>query len=306
MQSSTLAEKSETNKTIKRIAWSLTIVLSWIPDIFFHELTGNVPNWLGWMKVGLVLTFIALSFLWKEIRVLRNYALVFGALWLSLKLHSWAYLTSWFQNLLNNATTLSARELLKELPELIFPGIMILTLLMLHRNWRLFFFAKGDTSVHTEPVLLLGVRAGTSVRTFGTRYTFIISVVVALWLGLSLRPSPSMVIAALPLLPIILLTALLSTFGEEVLFRASLLSVSHEAVGKGQSLWMAAFVFGSAHYIGGQPSLLLGFVITAILGWGLGKIMLESRSILLPWLLHFAINSIVFFFNEMGISLQRF
>lgn len=79
----------------------------------------------------------------------------------------------------------------------------------------------------------------------------------------------------------------------------------HEVLGKGQSIWMAAFVFGSAHYIGGQPSLLLGALITIYLGWALGKVMLESRSILLPWSMHFVLNAITFFFNEMGITLAR-
>jgi membrane protease YdiL (CAAX protease family) len=66
---------------------------------------------------------------------------------------------------------------------------------------------------------------------------------------------------------------------------------------------MAALFFGSGHYIGGQPNLLLGAVITTFLGWALGKSMLESRSILLPWSMHFAINTIMYLFNAMGATL---
>jgi len=57
---------------------------------------------------------------------------------------------------------------------------------------------------------------------------------------------------------------------------------------------------GSAHYIGGQPSLLLGVVITTFFAWGLGNVMLESRSILLPWSIHFALNAVIYFFNAMA------
>ena len=89
------------------------------------------------------------------------------------------------------------------------------------------------------------------------------------------------------------------------MFRTSLLSVSHQVLGKGQAIGMAAFVFGTAHYIGGQPNLLLGVVITTYLGWALGKCMLESRSILLPWSMHFALNAVLYFFIEMGGTLRR-
>ncbi len=114
-----------------------------------------------------------------------------------------------------------------------------------------------------------------------------------------------MFIDALPLLPIIIFAALLNSFSEEVMFRTSFISVSHEVVWKGQSIWMAAIVFGSAHYIGGQPNLFLGFVITSFSGWAKGKVLLESRSILLPWAMHFALNTITFFFNEMGGTFTR-
>ena len=257
------------------------------------------------MKGGLVFSFIALSFLWKEIRVLRNYALVFGVLWLSFMGLSWVWRTSWYRNLSNDMTTYSSRNLLGEFLDFIPAVIMILTLFVLLRQWGRFFFAKGDSSVDTEPVPELGVGAGMSVRTFGAIFTLYFSIGTILWLGLSLRPSLSMVLAALPLLPIMILNALLNSFSEEVLFRTSFLSVSHQIVGKGQAIWMAAFVFGTAHYIGGQPNLLLGVVITTSLGWAEGKCMLESRSILLPWSMHFALNAVTYFFNEMGGTLTR-
>ena len=306
MNSSTLSGTSNSNKTIGIVAWSLTILLSWFPDILYYEITGNVPIWLGWVKVGLVFTFIALSFLWKEIRALRNYALVIGVLWLLYKMEPWIRGGSWFQSMSNDLTTISSRHLLGEFLDFTQAVIMIVTLFVLLRQFRRFFFAKGDTRVDTEPLPLLGVPAGMSVRTFSAIFTlFLICGSFGLLLAQGPRPSLSMVIAALPLLPIIIFAALLNSFSEEVMFRSSLLSVSHEVVGKGQAIWMAAFIFGSAHYIGGQPSLLLGFVISLFVGWAWGKVMLESQSILLPWSMHFVANAITFFFNEMGTTRLR-
>ncbi len=296
MESSTLSGNSDRKQVIRIVAWSLTILLSSFPNILFYKLTGNVPIWLGWVKVGLVFTFIALSFLWKEIRVLRNYALLFGVMGLAVKAESWIRRSPWFQSWSNDMTTVSSRHLLGEIPDLLPAVIMILTLLVLLRQWGRFFFAKGDT---------LSVPAGTSVRTFSATVTLYAGVVILLWLGLSLQPSLSMVVAALPLLPIILLAALLNSFSEEVFFRSALLSVTHEVLGKGQAIWMTALIFGSAHYIGGQPNLLLGFALTTFSGWAKAKVMLESRSILLPWAMHFVLNAIMFFFNEMGATLTR-
>jgi len=305
MKSSMLSGISNRKQTIKIVAWSITILLSWFPDILYYELTGNVPFWLVWGKVGLIFTFIVLSLLWKEIRILRNYALLFGVMWLSFKVFGWISRGSWFQSLIKDMTAHSSHILLEENLELLPVAIMILTLLLLLGQWRRFFFAKGDIRVDTDPVPLMGISAGTSVRTFGSIITKYSIFGLLLMLVLSLQPSLSMIIDVLPLLPVIIIAALLNSFSEEVIFRASLLSVSHEVVGKGQAIWMTAFVFGSAHYIGGQPSLLLGFVLTTWLGWAWAKVMLESRSILLPWAMHFVLDAIIFIFNEMGVTLAR-
>ena len=73
----------------------MTILLSWIPEILFYEITGRVSAW--WVKVGLVFSFIALSMVWKEIYVLRNYALVFGVMWLAIKLEKSILGADWYQ-----------------------------------------------------------------------------------------------------------------------------------------------------------------------------------------------------------------
>ena len=145
MSSSMVAETSSRKLAIRIVAWSLTILLSWFPDILSYELTENVPVWLGWLKVGLVLTFVAVSFLWKEIRVLRNCALVYGVLWLSFKVQSWVGRTSWFQSLSDDMGTISSshQQLLGQFLGLIPVVVMILTLLLLLRQWSRFFFAKG-------------------------------------------------------------------------------------------------------------------------------------------------------------------
>ena len=38
------------------IAWSITLLVSMLPDILFRELTGGLPAWLFWTKLGLMLS----------------------------------------------------------------------------------------------------------------------------------------------------------------------------------------------------------------------------------------------------------
>jgi membrane protease YdiL (CAAX protease family) len=194
--------------------------------------------------------------------------------------------------------------MVKEIPEWIMAVIMILLLLILLRNWRNFFFTKGNTRADTEPVPLLCVRRGTSIRRFAITYTSLIIIIGFIWNLMNYHPSLSMLNSALPLMPFILMTNFISAFEEEILFRASLISVSHKVIGEGQSLWMAALVFGSVHYFSGKPSMFLGFLFATIVGWGLGKVMLESKSIILPGILHFAINSASDIIQSLGTTVQ--
>jgi hypothetical protein len=67
------------------LAWVATLLISELPSILWRELTGAVPAWVFPVKVGLLLTLIALSFLWPAARSLRNYFIVFFGI----------YITSW-------------------------------------------------------------------------------------------------------------------------------------------------------------------------------------------------------------------
>jgi hypothetical protein len=58
------------------IAWAVTLLVSLLPDILFRELTGDLPAWLYWAKVGLMLALLAASLLWKRLRPLWLFAAV--------------------------------------------------------------------------------------------------------------------------------------------------------------------------------------------------------------------------------------
>ncbi len=55
---------------------------------------------------------------------------------------------------------------------------------------------------------------------------------------------------------------------------------------------MAAF-FGFAHYYG-MPNGIVGVLMAGVLGWLLGKSMLETRGLFWAWFIHFCQDILIF------------
>jgi membrane protease YdiL (CAAX protease family) len=95
------------------------------------------------------------------------------------------------------------------------------------------------------------------------------------------------------LLPLALLLAAMNSFAEETLYRGALLGPLLRQVTGNQAISMTAVLFGIAHYHG-TPSGFPGMALTFIAGWVFGLAMVETRSILLPWFLHFVPDAVIF------------
>lgn len=65
------------------VAWIVTLLISTLPTIIWRELTGQVPDLLFWTQLALLGIMIGLCFVWKEIRGLQQYFIVFLVLYLS-------------------------------------------------------------------------------------------------------------------------------------------------------------------------------------------------------------------------------
>ena len=94
-------------------------------------------------------------------------------------------------------------------------------------------------------------------------------------------------------LPLALLLAAMNSFAEEMLYRGALLGPLLRQVTGNQAILMTAVLFGIAHYHG-TPSGFPGMALTFIAGWVFGLAMVETRSILLPWFLHFVPAAVIF------------
>jgi hypothetical protein len=94
-------------------------------------------------------------------------------------------------------------------------------------------------------------------------------------------------------LPLALVLAAMNSFAEEMLYRGVLFGPLLRLVTTNQAISMTAVLFGIAHYHG-TPSGFPGMGLTFIAGWVFGLAMVETRSILLPWFLHFVPDAVIY------------
>lgn len=271
--------------SLTAIAWALTLFVSSLADIVFYELAGGIPAWLLWVKLSLLGLALLLSLAWKPLATLRPYLVMLLAITGLMRLNAWILelpaWQSWQQGQLFAAAAL-AIQLLEMSVSLLLIGLLF----FLRGKRERFFLVRGDLRAQAEPVRLFLQKKPGLLWQFGAIFTLMVIVAQFFMFILPLEPTGETLRLLLPLIPIIVLLAVSNGFNEEVSLRMAPISPVYEIVGNGHAIWMAALLFGSAHYIGGIPSGVIGVLITSVLGWFFGKCMLDSKGLLWPWLFH--------------------
>lgn len=280
--------------------WVATLLASSLPDILtreFHIFT-NVP--LLTLKVGLLLVFIALGFVWKTAQPLRPYFALFLVLYLADAFSIWLGETpAWSSLFANSGTAFSQQMLNSQLLRLGVAFIMIAALWLIYRRRTAFFLSTGELNAPAQPVRWLGMDKPIGWRRFGLLLAFCITLGTLAFLFISGQPTTSMLTHALQMMPFIVLISAMNAFSEEVTYRASLLAPLYNVVGKSQALLLTAALFGLWHFYG-VPYGVIGVVMAAVLGWLLGKSMLETKGIFWAWFIHFWQDVAIFTFLTAG------
>ncbi len=112
-------------------------------------------------------------------------------------------------------------------------------------------------------------------------------------------PSGNTLLTVLPMLPVIIVLALMNSFSEEMNYRAALLATLNGVVSRQQAILLSAAFFGIGHFYG-VPYGILGVAMAGFLGWLLGKAMLETGGFFWPWLIHFLQDVLIFSFMAIG------
>ncbi len=298
MNSERLSPTPATNQTPVVIAWIVTLSISTLPTIIWHESTGQVPKWLFWGQLALLGIMFGLSFAWKQIKALRQFFFVFFVLFLAEKVFAWLGNTPQYQGWFNDsAFTISM--LGAQLLRLGVALVMVINLWIIKRHRSDFFLVRGDIDAPVEPIKWLGVKAGTVWNRFGLLLSICISLGTLAFLIFFGRPSLDTIVQVLPMLPVILLLASMNAFSEEMNYRASQLAVLQGVLSNRQALLLTAAYFGIGHYYG-VPYGIIGVLMAAVLGWLLGKSMLETKGFFWAWIIHFLQDVMIFSFMAIG------
>ncbi|MBN1484029.1 MAG: CPBP family intramembrane metalloprotease [Chloroflexia bacterium] len=269
----------------KAIAWVIALLVSSLADILWFELTGTVPLWLLFAKMSLLGALILWSWLWKPIEALRPFFMMLMAITSLTRANTWL-LDSSAWRAWQNQQSFTVAAIAVQLLEMGVALLLIGLLFLLRRRRQRFFLVRGDLKANMEPVKWLGQKSPSPLWSFGLVFTLVVIVAQFFMFILPLSPTSDTVRHLMRFVPLILLLAAFNGFTEEVILRAAPISTVYEVVGKSNAIWMAAILFGLAHYVGGIPSGVPGVLITAFLGWFFGKCMVDSKGFFWPWLFH--------------------
>lgn len=292
---------SSSRKSIIVTAWVFLLLASALPTIFMQEIlsqtvTGNLH---ALMTGGILLLGMALTFVWKTIRPLRMFFLLYLILviaewFIDNRVNQLPFYRSWLNN-----PSFSVSMLAEQSRRLMTTLVVIAALLLIHKHAGAFFLVKGNTRASVEPVKWLGIKDGERWNKLGRLFTVFISLGTLAFLVIAGRPPLNILMRVLPFLPAILIAAALNAFNEEMTYKASFLSVLEGSVGRQPALWLMAANFGLGHYYG-VPYGIVGVIMATFLGWFLGKSMLETRGLWWAWFIHFWQDVWIFLFLAIG------
>jgi membrane protease YdiL (CAAX protease family) len=276
-------------------AWTSILLVSDLPDILIEAISGQIPAWLLWIKMGFLGLFFGVCVVWKRLRPLRSYSLIMFIFFLALSLSDRVRGSSWWIGLVSvDEPSFFLGYIRPYIRDIGVALIVILALWIMKRRRSEFFLVKGNLEAPMEPVRWLGIRQGESWHTFGWIIAVVAAMTVAIPSMLEVRPSMELLVQVLPLLPAVVFFSAVNAFNEEIYYRTTLLSTLPQVIGKNHALLLNAAFFGLAHYLYGSPPGVVGFLMTGFLAWLIGKSMLETKGFLWAWFIHFLPDVVVF------------
>lgn len=272
----------------------LTLVASILPEIIFREVVGSVPDDLAFAK--LIILFLGyILFRYLKSSAISRYILVLGVIILVDILSKFIVAADFWQEAFNTQSFLGnfgGSILLKVIGIIPVIGVLIL----LFKSPREVYLAKGDLAVKADEIKWLRIKKdqiswgklaliSAFCISFGTALLTIFTVTGT---ALSLNTA-----SLIKYLPFVVILALLNSLCEGIVYRSAILGSLKNALPKDQVIFLAAMIFGIAHYYG-APSGIVGVVMSGLLGWYMCRSMYETKGFVSSWLIHFMQDVVIF------------
>lgn len=279
-------------KPLLAIAWIGTLLASFLTTVIWKEIFKGDMQTGFYIRIGITLILILLTFLWQASRPMLGYWLVILALILGdIAASTLQGLPAW-QEIWNSSPSWFIQSLGGQLPRLLLTLFAWLALVLMGMKRRDYFFVVGQLDAPNEPIRWLGEKQSERWTRYGRRWAVNMFIVTLFVIALGFRPSLDSLGRIVPLFLAILVFAVLNSFNENFASRASLLPQLLPSLGKGQSLLLPAVFFGMWHYYGFPPGT--GMILPIFLGWVSGKAMVETKGFFWSWAIQIPLDVIIF------------
>jgi membrane protease YdiL (CAAX protease family) len=276
-------------------AWVATLLLSKLPLVIARDILGTDIPWITPAWIGMAILLFTATYIWQRLRPLRAYFLVMGVIWILAGFDPLVRQTAVWQNLFARqsemVTLLGDRVLL-----VLYSFIVIATLFLMGAKRRDVFLVVGNLKAPVGGETSSPGRRSLSWSVLGTGMAVLLGGSFFAFLVSQIPAGLSNIAFVVPWLPLILLSAALNAFAEEVTYRAAPLGMLLPVVGPKHALWLTSLWFGLGHYYGGFPSGPAGLVQSGLLALLMGKAMLDTRGLGWPWIIHVAVDTAIYTF----------
>lgn len=302
----TLTTARENNLVIGA-AWGFMLLASVLPEIFFNEVLNRTDllAWATWGRLVVLALLVLVCWLWQPLRPLGKYAAILFIFAGAQEVMNGLRETAVWQSGLRQINGAFARDYLGvQFWKLGSTAIVLLGLFLLGFRRHDAFLVRGQLDAPITPVRWLGFPRPEPWTHFGTKWIVFLSFGMVVLLNIFGTVHIDALIAALGLMPVILLLSALNAFNEEVTYRSAQLGPLEPVVGSRQALWITAVLFAVMHYYSAINGVA-GVILTVFMGWMLTKAMLETRGFFWSWLIHFSQDVIIFWFIAGSSTILR-
>jgi hypothetical protein len=279
-------------------AWVAMLVFSILPAILWNEVVGADGSWITPARLVILALLVGIGLFVPSLRLAWRFPVVLMVITVAGEIMaraagSWTHLVAWMSPLIVQ------ESFSVQLSKLGVSAAVLLALLALGFRRKEAFLTRGQMNAMAAPVRWLGFPEPEAWTSFGTKWLIFLSMGMIVILSVFGRPNLDALVGALRFIPIVLLLAFLNAFNEELVYRSSLLASTVGAIGDRQAHLLTAVLFGVSHYYG-VPYGWGGMVLSTLMGWFLGKAMLETKGFGWPWLLHVVADVWIFYFILAG------
>lgn len=291
--------------TIKRIliwtAWISTLLLSKLPLVIARDVLDTDIPWITSAWLGIAALLFVATFAWHSLKPLRAYFIVLSVIYLWTAIDAFIRGMAVWQNLMTGQPEVVM--IFGDRILLLLNALLVIAMLFLIGVKRKdIFLAIGNLNAPVGGEVVAYQRRRLSWSVLGPVVAILLGGLFFAFLVSQTPAGLSNISAMLPWLPLILLSAAINAFGEEVTYRAATLGTLLPAIGPRHALWMTSLWFGLGHYYGGFPSGPVGLVQSGLLAMLMGKAMLDTRGLGWSWIIHMTIDTVIYIFIAMTMG----